>query len=76
MLVEIPDNELDYVAGSIAHRRFWSHCDCDNETGYTCEFCRKRFGIGSDYDWHEVVRVWRDFMLARWKKDANQRTKQ
>ena len=42
MLLKLSNDDALLACEAIATQRYWSHCRCDPDVGFTCSFCAKR----------------------------------
>ena len=55
---------------AIASHRVWKHCECEDDVGYTCGFCKAHHGPGRRRpDLNEVVVRYGEMLFASLQKD-------
>lgn len=58
IFIECHDNgEAKVVSAAIANHLYWKRCECDHDTGYTCEHCHKHGRMVLDDEGAEFFRL-------------------
>lgn len=69
VLLALDEQESWTACEAIARKRFWSHCECEPDVGWTCGFCKHWGATGLDI-YEEVVPYYADWLRALFRVRA------